>query len=311
MKAKIKIIAAMLTWGSMGVVVRLINLPAGEIAFVRAVIGLLFLLAVSLFLKKPFVKEEFKTNKWILIASGIALGANWIFIFEAYKHTTIAIATLSYYIAPIFITIMSAFILKERLTVLKVILMLTALIGLAFVSGIFGPSHMDLGNGLGIMFGIAAAIAYASFTIMNKHIKGLSSMNTTIAQFGISAIILFPYILISEGSFELNLAWNIVFLLIILGIFHTGLAFWLFFSAIRDLKAQIIAVFSYLDPVTAVLLSALLLNEKLGLYQIVGACIILGSAFISGYLEETHNTQKIKVANIRILNNRSVENVRI
>ncbi len=287
MKAKIKIITAMLTWGSMGIFVRHINLPAGQIAFIRGIIGLSFLLAVSLLLKKPILKKELANNKWILIASGIILGANWIFLFEAYKHTTIAIATLSYYLAPIIIAIVSPLIFKEKLTFIKGVCCIAALIGLAFVSGVFETSSQGAGNGLGILFGIAAAISYASLTLMNKCIKGLSSMDATIAQFGISSIMLIPYILLNDYPLDIILDWKTVILLIILGVFHTGLAFWLFFSAIRDLKAQTIAVFSYLDPVTAVLMSALLLNEKIGLIQIFGAFIFLGSAFVSGYLKET------------------------
>jgi len=311
MKAKIKILAAMLTWGSMGVIVRHINLPAGRIAFVRAVIGLLFLLLISFLLKKPFPKKELVKNQWILITSGIVLGANWIFLFEAYKHTTIAIATLSYYIAPIIITIMSALILKEKISSIKVALMITALIGLALVSGVFGPSQKNMGNGMGILFGIAAAICYASFTILNKFIKDLSSMDSTIAQFGISSFILIPYTLLCENTTGIHIHWNTVLLLIILGVCHTGLAFWLFFSAVRDLKAQTIAAFSYLDPVTAVLLSALLLNEKLGLYQIFGACIILGSAFLSGFAEEARKSKRRAVTHFKVSDIKNMRNVKI
>lgn len=132
MKAKVKIITAMLTWGSMGVLVKQIDLPSGLIAFIRAVIGLLFLFIINLLLKKSFPKKELAKNKGILIASGIALGANWIFIFEAYKHTTVAIATLSYYIAPILIVIISTILLKEKITFIKVVLMIASLAGLGY-----------------------------------------------------------------------------------------------------------------------------------------------------------------------------------
>jgi drug/metabolite transporter (DMT)-like permease len=288
MKAKIKIIIAMLTWGSMGVLVRQINLPSGLIAFIRAMIGLVFLITVSVALKKPFPKKELAKNKWRLLASGIVLGANWIFIFEAYKHTTIAIATLVYYIAPILIVLISTVILKEKLTFIKVVLMMASLVGLAYVSGALGSAQIAKGNGLGILFGFAAAIAYASFTIMNKNIKGLSSMDTTMAQFGISSVLLLPYTLLNEKTTGfLSIHWNVVLMLLILGIVHTGIAFWLFFSAIRELKAGTIAGFCYLDPITAVILSALFLHEKLGVSQILGACIVLGSAFLSGYVAET------------------------
>ncbi len=310
MKAKLKIITAMLTWGSMGVIVKQIDLPSGTIAFIRAIIGLTFLFMISLMLKRVFPIKEIIKNKWILLASGSALGANWIFIFEAYKHTTVAIATLSYYIAPILIVILSTILLREKMTLLKAALMMVSLFGLALVSGVF-DAHMAAGNSLGILFGFAAAIAYASFTIMNKNIKGLSSMDSTIIQFGVSSLVLLPYILINENSPSININWNTVILLAVLGVFHTGIAFWLFFSAIRELKAQTIAVFSYLDPVTAVLLSAFFLQEELGVYQILGAFIILSSAFISGYIGDVQLVNRRKRNFLKDLDFRKTGNVRV
>lgn len=310
MKAKLKIITAMLTWGSMGVIVKQIDLPSGIIAFIRAIIGLTFLLLISLLLKKTFPVKEINKNKWILLASGSALGANWIFIFEAYKHTTVAIATLSYYIAPILIVILSTILLREKMTLLKAALMMVSLFGLALVSGAL-DTHMAAGNSLGILFGFAAATAYAGFTIMNKNITGLSSMDSTMIQFGVSCLVLLPYILINETSASIHINWNTVILLAVLGIFHTGIAFWLFFSAIRELKAQTIAVFSYLDPVTAVLLSAFFLKEELGVYQILGAFIILGSAFISGYIGDVQLVNKRKRNFLKGLDFRKTGNVRV
>jgi len=146
---------------------------------------------------------------------------------------------------------------------------------------------------------------------MNKNIKGLSSMDSTMIQFGVSSLVLLPYILINENSASIKINWNTVILLAVLGIFHTGIAFWLFFSAIRELKAQTIAVFSYLDPVTAVLLSAFFLQEELGVYQILGAFIILGSAFISGYIGEVQLMNRRKRTFFKVLDFRKTGNVRV
>jgi len=295
MKAKIKMITAMITWGSMGILVKQIDLPSGIIAFVRALIGMAFLFIMNFLIKRSFPKKELFTvkNKWILFACGIALGVNWIFLFEAYKHTTVAVATLSYYIAPILMVIFSTIIFKEKMTVSKITLIIFSLLGLALISGIF-DSNMASGNFTGILFGFSAAIAYASFTLLGKQIKGLDSMDSTMIQFGISSLVLLPYIMLNEEIDSFHLYWKTVIMLTVLGIFHTGIAFWLFFSAIRDLKAQTIAVLSFLDPVTAILLSAGILKEKLGIYQIAGACVILGSAFIGGYMEEAGLTVKKK-----------------
>ena len=287
MSAKLKISAAMLIWGSMGILVRDIHLPSAEIALVRGVIGVLFLLAVSLIMKSPVSQSGLAHNKLLLIASGAALGANWILLFEAYRHTTIANATLSYYLAPVIITVLSRLVLKEQLTVTKGICIIAALTGLALIAGIFTAALPTPGNGLGIMYGAAAAVAYAGFTLMNKFLKGLTSIAATIAQLGVAALVLLPYTLLTGNAAAVS-AGRTVLWLAILGIIHTGLAFWLFFSAVKDLKAQTIAVFSYIDPVTAIVLAAALLNEKMGPAQILGAALILGSAFCSEIFGNLH-----------------------
>lgn len=136
-------------------------------------------------------------------------------------------------------------------------------------------------------------------------------MDTTMAQFGISSVILLPYILINENITGMNLHWKTVLMLLTLGIFHTGIAFWLFFSAIRELKAQTIAVLSYLDPVTAVLLSSFILHEKLGVYQIFGACAILVSAFLSGHIRESHPLKKKNVTLFKVPDMKKIRNVHV
>ena len=281
MTAKIKILIAMLIWGSLGLFVRNINLPSGEIAFFRGIIGIFFLLAISLLLKIQISKKKLVNNGLLLSASGIALGANWIFLFEAYRHTTIAIATISYYLAPIFIVVLSSLILREKPTLIKGICIMAALIGLALVLGVFTTPLQAAGNKTGIIYGISAAAAYASLTLMNKFMKGLSSMEATIAQLGIASAVLLPYILFTRTSAAVSISGLTVLLLLILGVIHTGLAFWLFFSSVQHLKAQAVAVFCYLDPVTAIAVSALLLQETLNPVQAIGACLILGFAFIS------------------------------
>lgn len=281
MSAKLKIISSMLIWGSMGLFVKNIDLSADQIALFRGVIGVFFLLGVSLVWKMYISQTELLRNKKLLIASGVALGTNWIFLFEAYKHTTIAIATLSYYLAPIIVVALSSLILNEKLTHIKVLCMGTALTGLGFVSGMLPSAHQSTGSGLGILYGLAAAVSYASITLMNKFIKGPTSIETTVAQLGIASMVLLPYTLFTSSFIGIIVDGQSVLLLLTLGMIHTGLGFWLFFSAINSLRAQTIAVLSYIDPVTAIVLSTLLLKEEISSVQLVGAGLILGATFIS------------------------------
>lgn len=275
---KIKIIIAMLIVGSIGIFVSNIPLPSSVIACSRAVIGSIFLMLVSL-IRKTKINWNVVKNNWIyLLISGGALGFNWIFLFEAYKYTSVAIATLCYYMAPVFVILISPFILKEKLTMFKLGCTITAIIGAVLISGVIGSSGQDL---RGIGFGLIAALLYAGIIIVNKFIKGLSGVETTFCQLAISAIIMIPYVIFTEDiGFDYVSATTIILLLIV-GVAHTGIVYILFFSAINKLPAQTSAILSYIDPVTAILLSALFLRQAMGAVQIIGTVLILGSAMFN------------------------------
>lgn len=275
---KIKIIIAMLIVGSIGIFVSNIPLPSSVIACSRAVIGSIFLMLVSL-IRKTKINWNVVKNNWIyLLISGGALGFNWIFLFEAYKYTSVAIATLCYYMAPVFVILISPFILKEKLTMFKLGCTITAIIGAVLISGVIGSSGQDL---RGIGFGLIAALLYAGIIIVNKFIKGLSGVETTFCQLAISAIIMIPYVIFTEDiGFDYVSATTIILLLIV-GVVHTGIVYILFFSAINKLPAQTSAILSYIDPVTAILLSALFLRQAMGAVQIIGTVLILGSAMFN------------------------------
>lgn len=278
--AKIRVVTAMLIFGSMGLFVRNINLPSSTIALVRGIIGVLFLAIVSTALKKHISKNAIAKNGLLLIISGITLSANWIFIFEAYKHTTIATATLSYYLAPVFVMALSPFVLKEKITAVKLLCIATSLLGMLLVSGVLTNPLQGTNDFIGIGYGIAAAVSYASLTLLNKFTRELSSIEATIAQLGMSSMILLPYAFLTTDFGNITVGVQAIIFLIVLGVAHTGFGFWLYFSSIQDLKAQTVAAFSYIDPVTAILLSALILDEKMGSTQILGAILILGSTLI-------------------------------
>ncbi len=277
--AKVKLCASMLIFGSMGLLVRGIALPAGVIALCRGVIGVLFLLCLCSAAKTRVCFPSIRKNAALLLCSGAALGANWIFLFEAYRHTTIAVATLCYYFAPVLIIAVSPFVLKERLTGTKLGCMTASILGMALVSGITGSRGSV--SGTGMLFGLAAAASYAGFTLMSKFTKEISSLDATIAQLGVSAIVLFPYVLFTGGFAQAQWQVQNLWQLLILGVVHTGLGFFLFFSSIQRLNAQTAAMLSYIDPVTAILLSMLFLHETMGIAQLAGACLILGAALLS------------------------------
>lgn len=282
LRSKLMNLSAMLIFGTIAIFVRNIELTSKEIAVLRGVIGSIFLLGVMLFSKEKTSFSAIKKNLPILVLSGLGVGANWIFLFEAYKYTTVSIATLSYYCAPIFVTIMAPIILKEKISLIKFLCVCTAMVGMLCI---VGTNKGSIGEGynhfLGIIYGLTAAVGYASVILMNKFIKGLKGVETTVTQLVFASILLLPYVMITSGfdfSKMTGISWGYM---IFLGIVHTGFAYALYFSSLKELKGQTIAVLSYIDPITAVLISALFLGEQLTIFQIIGGALILGSTFIS------------------------------
>lgn len=270
----------MLIFGSIGLFVRNINLPSTQIALARGIIGSIFILLISYVTKKKISWKSIKNNLVLLLISGAAIGVNWIFLFEAYKYTTIANATLSYYFAPVFITFLSPFVLKEKLTFQKVLCTIAAMAGMFFIVGI-GTGSSEMNHVLGIGFGLAAAVLYASIVLMNKFIKNLTGIETTLMQLSIASIVLLPYILATETLKYTNLDIKSLILMICVGIINTGLAYLLYFSSIPKLNAQTLAVYSYIDPISAIILSSIFLREKMTLLQVIGGVLILGSTLLS------------------------------
>ena len=280
--AIIKLSLAMLIFGSIGVFRRYIPLSSAWMACVRGVIGTVFLLVVVAASKKRVDQKAVRRNLLPLLISGTAIGINWILLFEAYRYTTVAIATLCYYMAPVIVIILAPILLKEKMTVKKSVCAAVAIIGMLLVSGIFDGGATAGGSGKGIFFGLGAACFYATAMLTNKFIKDISAYDKTIVQLGVAATVVLPYSLITGGVQEFtNLTVPQVLLLLAVGIVHTGIASWLYFGSMDKLSGQTIAVYSYIDPAFAVVLSVAVLGENPGVLGIIGAVLILGSTLLS------------------------------
>ena len=279
--AKWKVISSMFIYGTIGVFVRYIPLPSSVTAMMRGLIGAPFLLLVLLLKRSHLSGRDIKRNLPLLCLSGLMLGANWILLFESYRYTTVATATLCYYFAPIFLVAASPFVFREPMTLRKLLCILAALAGMVFVSGVAENGIPAPGELQGVLLAVGAAALYACIVIANKKLRGISAYDRTIMQLAISALVLLPYNLLSGGFAGLRLTPFICLMLLIVGVVHTGVAYYLYFGSMEDLNSQTLAILSYIDPVVAVLLSALVLKEPLGAAGLLGAVLILGAALVS------------------------------
>ncbi len=273
--------ASMVIFGTIGLFRRYIPLPSDVLAFSRGVMGSLFLLAVLRVSKKPFDRQAAFSRWKPLVISGAMIGLNWILLFEAYNYTTVAVATLCYYLQPIIVLLLSPLVVHEKITPGKVVCVAAALLGMLLVSGVAGGRLPQDDSIKGILLGLGAAVLYAAVVLMNRRIRGVPVYEKTIIQLASAAAVLLPYMLAAGTlkNYPMNAGQTAAFLLT--GILHTGVAYALYFWSVERLRAQTSALFSYIDPVTAVLLSALLLHEPLSPAAAFGAVLILGAAAVS------------------------------
>lgn len=281
-------ITSMLIWGSIGIFRRYIPLPDGFVALSRGIIGALFLGLLMLVTKKRVNWRAARQNLIPLAISCVCLGMNWMLFFKANMLTTVAAATVCYYMAPVLITLAAPFVLKERLTPKKVVCVFAAVLGVVFVSGLL--QNGENAQMAGIFCGLGAACLYATVMLMNKLMKEIDALDRTFIQLSATSVVLFLYSSIFEFK-ELTFAamdGKAIAFLLLIGIVHTGVAFIWFFGSIPRLSAQTSALCSYIDPVVAILLSAILLNEPLDALGIIGAVLVIGAALV-GELKFTKN----------------------
>lgn len=280
-QGKRMLLGSMAIFGTIGILRKFIPYPSSFVALIRGLVGAVFLLGVLLVKHKRPDFAAMRKNALYLLLSGAALGFNWIFLFESYAYTTVATATLCYYLAPILVILVSPILLREALTIKKLLCTLTALMGMVLVSGVTDAHFSGLSEWKGIAFGLAAAVLYACVMLLNKKITGIDAYDKTIAQLSLAALVMIPYVLLTEDIGAFDFAPLPLLLLAVAGIVHTGIAYWLYFGSMGALKAQTTALYSYIDPILAIVLSMLVLREPMTLSAAIGAVLILGAAFVS------------------------------
>ena len=278
---RIKMAVAMIIFGTIGLFSRYLSLPTAFVAFSRGILGTFF---IFLFVKLKGIKiskDDIKNNGIKLIVSGALIGINWVLLFESYRHTTVATATVCYYLAPVFVLIASPFVLRERMTIKKVICIIVAFAGMVLVSGVADAGGIGAEDTFGIIFGCSAAVCYAIVILINRFIKDISAYDKTMVQLLFAAIVLIPYLFVTIKPNELVFDLTTIGLLLIMGILHTGFTYTLYFGSMGGLETHTIALFSYLDPVVAIIMSALVLREPMSLLAAVGTVMVLGSTLVS------------------------------
>lgn len=287
-KSYVMIISSMLIFGTIGIFRRYIPISSGLLAFSRGLLGGAFLL-LFVFAKGRKLGHIEPRKLLLLAVTGAVMGMNWMCLFEAYNYTAVSTATMCYYMQPTIVILLSPLVFREKLTLKKLLCAVAAIVGMVFVSGMMEGEGIQAQDIKGILYGLAAAALYATVVIMNKKVQVDDDYEKTIIQLVSAAVILIPYLLLTENWSDISLNALAVVMVIIVGIVHTGIAYALYFGSMKGLKAQSVAVLSYIDPVFALLLSAIVLGEKLSVFGIFGAVLVIGSAIVSEISVKKHS----------------------
>ena len=273
--ARMMLVISMAIFGTLAPFVRRISVASGELALYRAVMAAVLIGGYLLVTKQKIDLRSIKKELALLVVSGMAMGMNWILLFEAYRYTTVSVATLSYYFAPVIVTLAAPVLFKEKLTKKQILCFVMSTLVMVLVIGVsgFGQGSSDL---TGILFGLGAAVLYATVILLNKFIKGVAGIQRTFLQFLAAILILIPYVASTSGVTLGGMDAAGWACLLVVGLVHTGIAYCLYFSALKEIPGQEAAILSYIDPLVAVVISVTVLGEGIILAQIVGGALILG-----------------------------------
>ena len=279
-RARLGLIVSMTVFGTIGLFVRRIEITSAELALCRAGLAAVFLLLSFLVTRRRLCLSEIKKSLWLLLASGAAMGINWMLLFEAYQYTTISLATLSYYLAPVIVTALCPLLFHEKMTRAQVLCFLMSTLGVALIIG-SGSVHGGASDVRGICFGVSAAVFYAAVILLNKSIHQVEGIHRTFLQFLSAIVVLIPYVLSTNGITLSSLNAVGWVNLLIVGLVHTGITYCLYFSSLKELPGQEAAILSYIDPLVAVLVSVTLLGESMTAMQVIGGALILGFTLLN------------------------------
>ena len=265
-------ILSMLIFGTNGILVHHISLASSQIILMRTLIGGLLLTLIVL-LRGGFDRAGIRADLLPLLLGGSVLGLNWVALFEAYRQLNVSLATLIYYVGPILVLLFSPVLFREKLNSRKITSVVLVAVGLVCISGSIALRGMSM---RGLLTAVVSALFYAAVIIFNKRITHTGGMQTAALELDIAFVIVLIYMMLTVGPPHpavSDIPW-----IAVIGLVNTGLAYLLYFSGLQKLPAQSAALISYVDPVSALVFSALFLHETMTPVQILGAVLIIGGA---------------------------------
>lgn len=282
-----KYIFALLLFGSNGIVASFTSMNSYEIVLLRTLLGSFLLLAIFILGKGKFTFYKSKKHFLYLAVSGIAMGTSWMLLYEAYIRIGVSISSLLYYCGPVIVMVLSPLLFKEKLNIFKVSVFISVLCGVFLVNG---NTLSGSGDTFGILCGVLSAVMYAFMVIFNKKATSITGLENSTLRLIISFLAVAVFVGIKQG-FVMDIPTESILPLLILGFINTEIGCYFYFSSIGNLPVQSVAICGYLEPLSAVMLSMLILRETMLPMQIIGAVLILGGA-IFGECMKRHGVKQ-------------------
>ncbi len=268
-------VISLILFGLNGVVASYISLPSDEIVFLRTLTGSVVLLAVFLALREKFTFRQYRRDFFFVAASGVAMGASWIFLYEAYQLIGVSISSLAYYCGPVIVLLFAPVLFREKLTWAGIVSFVVVLSGTFFVNG---DILLTGDNGWGLFCGAMSAVMHAAMVICTKKAVRIGGLENATWQLIFSFLAVAVFMVCAGKPLTFEIAAEDWLPILILGVFSTGICCYLYFSSIVRLPIQTVSICGYLEPLSAVVFSVLLLGEVMLPLQIFGAVLILVGA---------------------------------
>lgn len=269
----------MIIFGTVGIVRKLIPLPTPIITMARGIFGFLGFLCLMLVRKQSFTLFRDRKTFCLVLLTGLILGVNMLAIYEAYSYISVSTATVYGYLAPFIAILLSPMIVHEKLSLKAVLCGCVAMLGIVLISG-----HVDLSFSgrqiIGVALSLAAAFLNALVMLLNKKTADVPAEEKLLFEMGMVFIVAGVNAVFTIDMKSLDFSPRNILFLMLTGLFHSCIGYYLYFAAMKGLTAQTIAIMNYITPVVILVLANVVLHETFSFGEIIGAVLIIGSALI-------------------------------
>lgn len=280
MRWKLAVAALATSWGLIAVIVRKVDLDAQVLAFYRLAFAAVTLVLVAAALRRlPLLRLTRHRGGVVLI--GVTLAAHWFLYFVTIKLSSVAVAVLMAYLAPIAIALLAPFVLPERRSRVALVALLPAAAGVALVA--FGGEEGGAVRPLALVTGLFAAATYAALVLMTKRIvSDVPVLTLSFWNYAIAAVAISPLLLDADRVVPTA---NELPAVLALGVVFTALSGYLYIWSLRHVTAQTIGILAYIEPVSAALMAWAFLDESLNWQIVAGGALVIAAGATVVFLE--------------------------